>query len=337
MKSANQADSGEDAIKTSGLTKRFNSTVTAVDSLNLEIKKGEVFGLLGPNGAGKTTLISMLCTLLHPTSGTATVAGLDIRSEPSKVRKEIGIVFQEPSVDDLLTGRENLDLHGMLYKMKPEDRKKRIAEMLALVELTDRADDLVRTYSGGMRRRLEIARGLMHRPKILFLDEPTLGLDPASREHIWAHIKRLSEEYGTTMVLTTHYMEEADRLCSRIGIIDKGKLVVIGTAGELKEKVGQDIVRLRGEVDLGKLRKLKFVKKAKMDKEGMVDVTMTNAAKNLQTLLDACGKLTSVQVREVTLNDVFLHYTGRDIHREEEEEGEGSWADRVMQWSGQRG
>ncbi len=337
MATTQQDDSGEDAIKTSALTKRFNGAVTAVDSLDLRIRKGEVFGLLGPNGAGKTTIISMLCTLLHPTSGTATVAGIDIRKAPSKVRKEIGIVFQEPSVDDLLTGRENLDLHGMLYKMKPEERKKRIAEMLDLVELNDRADDLVRTYSGGMRRRLEIARGLMHRPKILFLDEPTLGLDPASREHIWAHIKRLSKEYGTTMVLTTHYMEEADLLCSRIGIIDKGKLVVLGSAADLKEKIGQDIVRLRGDIDLGKLRKLKFMKKIQKDKDGMVEVTITNAAKNLQALLNACGKLTSVEVREVTLNDVFLHYTGRDIHRESEEEGEGTWADRVIQWSGQRG
>lgn len=321
-------------IKTARLTKRFNNTITAVDALDLEIRKGEVFGLLGPNGAGKTTTISMLCTLIRPTSGKATVAGFDVRSDPSKVRKEIGIVFQEPSVDDLLTGRENLDLHGMLYKMKPGDRKKRIAEMLDLVGLAERADDLVRTYSGGMRRRLEIARGLMHRPKILFLDEPTLGLDPASREHIWKYIKLLSKEQGTTMVLTTHYMEEADLLCSRIGIIDNGRLIQLGTSGELKAKVGQDIVRLRGEVDREKLGRLRFVKKVRKDKEGFIEVTMTNAAKNLQSLLGACGRLDAVQVREVTLNDVFLHYTGREIHREE---GEGSWAERVMQWSGQRG
>jgi ABC-2 type transport system ATP-binding protein len=326
---------GDDVvIKTSKLTKRFNNTITAVDNLDLEIRKGEVFGLLGPNGAGKTTTISMLCTLIRPTSGKAFVAGIDVRSDPSGVRKNIGIVFQEPSVDDLLTGKENLELHGMLYKMKPEDRKKRTAEMLELVGLTDRANDLVRTYSGGMRRRLEIARGLMHRPKILFLDEPTLGLDPASREHIWKYIKLLSEKHGTTMVLTTHYMEEADLLCSRIGIIDNGKLIQLGTSGELKAKVGQDIVRLRGEVDEGKLRQLQFVKKVRKDKEGFTEITMTNAAKNLQVLLGACGTLDSVQVREVTLNDVFLHYTGKEIHREE---GEGGWGERVMQWGGQSG
>jgi len=329
-----RADKGEVVIQTSKLTKRFNGTITAVDGLELEIRKGEVFGLLGPNGAGKTTTISMLCTLIRPTSGKALVAGIDVRSDPSGVRKNIGIVFQEPSVDDLLTGRENLDLHGMLYRMGPEDRKKRIAEMLDLVGLTDRADDLVRTYSGGMRRRLEIARGLMHRPKILFLDEPTLGLDPASREHIWKYIKLLSQEQGTTMVLTTHYMEEADLLCNRIGIIDNGKLIQLGTSDELKAKVGQDIVRLRGEVDRQKLGGLKFVKKVRQDKEGSIEITMTDAAKNLQALLGACGTLDSVQVREVTLNDVFLHYTGREIHREE---GEGGWGERVMQWGGQRG
>jgi len=331
-----QAETGtadEVVIKTSKLVKRFGDNI-AVNNLDLEIRQGEVFGLLGPNGAGKTTTISMLCTLIRPTSGKATVAGIDVSSDPSEVRKNIGIVFQEPSVDDLLTGRENLDLHGMLYRMKHSDRKKRVAEMLELVGLTDRADDLVRAYSGGMRRRLEIARGLMHRPKILFLDEPTLGLDPASREHIWSYIKLLSKEHGTTMVLTTHYMEEADMLCSRIGIIDNGKLIQLGTSRELKARVGQDIVRLRGEVDLEKLKRLQFVKKAQRDKEGYTEITMTNAAKNLQVLLGACGMLESVEVREVTLNDVFLHYTGRAIRVEE---GEGSWADRVAHWSGQRG
>jgi ABC-2 type transport system ATP-binding protein len=317
------------------LTKSYVGPVKAVDSLDLDIYDGEVFGLLGPNGAGKTTTISMLCTLIRPSSGNASVAGIDVGSHPSEVRKNIGIVFQEPSVDDLLSGRENLELHGMLYGMPKADRKERIGEMLKLVGLTERADELVRNYSGGMRRRLEIARGLMHNPRILFLDEPTLGLDPASREHIWEYIRLLSRKHGTTMVLTTHYMEEADMLCDRIGIIDKGKLVVIGTAAELKSRVGQDIVRLRGEVDRGKLRKFKFVTKVEESDDGSIEVTMVSAAANLQRLLSACGKLSSVQVREVTLNDVFLHYTGREMH--DDEEGEGSWADRVIQWSGQRG
>ena len=324
----------ETVIDIEKITKRYNHGVTAVKGLDLQIKQGEVFGLLGPNGAGKTTLISMLCTLIRPTSGTARVAGIDIRTHPSDVRKNIGIVFQEPSVDDLLTGRENLELHGMLYKMKPDDRRQRIAEMLELVGLTGRADHLVRTYSGGMRRRLEIARGLMHRPKILFLDEPTLGLDPATREHIWDYIRKLARQHNTTMVLTTHYMEEADELCTRIGIIDGGKLVILGTSEELKNKVGEDIVCLKGEVDKARIEKLPFVKKVKIEDDGSFEVTMDNAAKNLQTLLNECGSLESVQVREVTLNDVFLRFTGRKI---EEEEGEGSWMDRVMQWSGQRG
>jgi ABC-2 type transport system ATP-binding protein len=322
-------------IKAESLTKSYEGKTLAVDKLDLEIMEGEVFGLLGPNGAGKTTTISMLCTLIRPTSGKAVVAGIDVQAHPSSVRKNIGIVFQEPSVDDLLTGRENLDLHGMLYKMKKAERAQRIEEMLELVGLSDRADDLVRNYSGGMRRRLEIARGLMHRPKILFLDEPTLGLDPASREHIWSYIRLLSKEHGTTMVLTTHYMEEADMLCNRIGIIDKGKMVVLGTAAELKSMVGQDIVRLKGDVDRAKLKKHPFVTKTADADGGIIEVTMVDAAANLQTLLSSCGKLQSVQVREVTLNDVFLHFTGREMH--DEEEGEGSWGERVMQWSGQRG
>lgn len=321
-------------IKIEKITKKYSSEVTAVDKLDLEIMEGEVFGLLGPNGAGKTTTISMLCTLVKPTSGLATVAGIDVRRHPSEVRKNIGIVFQEPSVDDLLTGRENLDLHGRLYHMSKEERKKRIGEMLELVGLSGRADDLVRTYSGGMRRRLEIARGLMHSPKILFLDEPTLGLDPASREHIWDYIKLLSKKHGTTMVLTTHYMEEADMLCGRIGIIDKGKLIKLGTSKELKSNIGQDIVRLRGEIDAEKLKALPFVVKIGKGEDGFTELTVSNAAGNLQSLLSSCGKLESVQVREVTLNDVFLYYTGREIHQEA---GEGSWMERVMQWGGQRG
>ncbi len=320
-------------IKTDSLTKIYVEGVKAVDGLDLEIKEGEVFGLLGPNGAGKTTTISMLCTLIRPTSGRAEVAGIEVSRHPSGVRRNIGIVFQEPSVDDLLSGRENLELHGMLYKMPADERKKRIDEMLSLVGLSDRADELVRNYSGGMRRRLEIARGLMHKPKILFLDEPTLGLDPASREHIWRYIRDLSKAHGTTMVLTTHYMEEADLLCDRIGIIDKGKLVVLGTAADLKSKVGHDIVRLKGDVDEAKLKTLKFVKKTEKSKDGFLEATIIDAASNLQALLSSCGKLETVQVRSVTLNDVFLHYTGHEIH---EEEGEGSWADRVIQWSGQR-
>ncbi len=316
------------------LTKRYNEKVLAVDSLDLEIQEGEVFGLLGPNGAGKTTTISMLCTLIHSSSGFASVAGFDIRKQPQMVRRNIGIVFQEPSVDDLLTGRENLELHGMLYGMKQPERGRRIKEMLDLVGLNDRADSLVREYSGGMRRRLEIARGLMHKPKILFLDEPTLGLDPASRQHIWDYIVLLSKEHNTTIVLTTHYMEEADLLCSRIGIIDAGKIIALGTPRELKALVGEDIVKLKGKVDLAKIRKLKFVRKATPE-GGTCVIALVNAPSNLQSLLKAAGNgVESVEVNQVTLNDVFLHYTGKGIHSEEG--GEGSWFDRVVQESATR-
>ena len=319
-------------INCKGLTKRYDGKTLAVDRLDLEIEEGEVFGLLGPNGAGKTTTISMLCTLIHATSGAASVAGFDIRKQPSLVRKNIGIVFQEPSVDDLLTGRENLDLHGMLYGMAEPDRKKRIGEMLELVGLADRADDLVREYSGGMRRRLEIARGLMHSPKVLFLDEPTLGLDPQSRTHIWDYIRTLSKEHGTTMVLTTHYMEEADLLCNRIGIIDLGKIIALGTPRELKGKIGEDIVRLKGAVDAERLKRLKFVRKVAQE-DGITTVALVDAPANLQALLKEVGKVESVEVREVTLNDVFLHYTGKEIHKEE---GEGGWFERVARSGGNR-
>jgi len=226
-------------ITTRHLTKKFGK-LTAVDDLGLDIPEGEVFGLLGPNGAGKTTTINLLITLLKPTSGTATVNGIDVVKRPAEVRKNIGVVFQEPSVDDLLSGKENLEMHAMLYGMPGELRRRRVEEVLELVELTDRKDDWVKTYSGGMRRRLELARGLMHHPKVLFLDEPTLGLDPQTREHIWKYIARLAKEERTTIVMTTHYMEEADLLCSRIGIMDHGKIVALGTPKKLKHEVGGD-------------------------------------------------------------------------------------------------
>ena len=307
-------------ITTKDLTKRFGS-LTAVDRLNLRIEEGEIFGLLGPNGAGKTTTISMLCTLLKPTSGTAKVNGFDIAAQPSKVRSSIGIVFQEPSVDDLLTGRENLEMHAMLYKIPREVRGKRIEEVISLVGLEDRADDITRVYSGGMRRRLELARGLMHHPKVLFLDEPTLGLDPQTREHIWSYIKKLSEENEMTMVLTTHYMEEADMLCDRIAIMDAGKIVVLDNSANLKKKVGGDIVVLRVEKpDLERIRKLDFVKEAEM-KDGAVQIKIIDVSKNLQKLLCKVGRIESVEVRPVSLNDVFMHYTGREIRGGEEEGG----------------
>src|ERR687893_3014100 len=231
-------------IRIRGLTKKYGSHI-AVDNLTLDINENEVFGLLGSNGAGKTTTIHMLATLLKPSSGSATVNGYDIVSQPSRVRSSIGIVFQAPSSDDMLTGYENLQLHSMLYSVPRNIRKQRIEEVLNLVGLTERMHDQVKTYSGGMRRRLEIARGLLHKPKVMFLDEPTLGLDPASRETMWKYIQRLVKEERMTVILTTHYMEEADILCDRIGIIDKGRIVALDTPKGLKAGLGGDVIRIK--------------------------------------------------------------------------------------------
>jgi len=221
------------AIETKNLTKEFNGLI-AVNNISFEVKEGEIFGLLGPNGAGKTTMIKMLATLLKPTKGEAKVCGFDILKQRDEVRNSIGIVFQEPALDNRLTGYENLDFHARLYGLDSKIRKKRIQEVLTLVELEDKANVIVRNYSGGMQRRLEIARGLMHYPKVLFLDEPTLGLDPQTRHRIWDYILKLNQKEKTTIVLTTHYMEEADYLCQRVGIIDFGKIVALDTPQNLK-------------------------------------------------------------------------------------------------------
>src|SRR4030066_54330 len=231
------------AIETKELTKRYGDLV-AVDNLNLTIDYGEVFGLLGPNGAGKTTIISMLCTIINPSSGSATVNGFDILKRPANVRRSIGIVFQDPSIDDRLTGRENLQLHACLYDLRAELAKKRIAEVLNLVGLEDRAESAMKTYSGGMRRRLELARGLLHHPRVLFLDEPTLGLDPQTREHLWAYIENLARTTEITIVITTHYMEEADKLCNRVAIIDYGKIKVVDTPANLKAALKGDVITI---------------------------------------------------------------------------------------------
>ena len=223
-------------IKVENLTKKFNG-FTAVDSINFEVNEGCVFGLLGPNGAGKTTTISMLSTLLLPTSGMASVNGFDVQRDPAMVRRSIGIVFQDPSSDDILTGRENLLLHCMLFDVPNAEIKSRIDWALKLVGLTEWANILLKKYSGGMRRRLELARGLLHKPKILFLDEPTLGLDPQARENIWQYIEDLVKNEKVSIILTTHYMEEADRLCDQVAIIDHGKIIVSGTPDKLKGSI----------------------------------------------------------------------------------------------------
>lgn len=313
-------------IETKKLTKKYKD-LTAVDNLNLQIKEGEIFGLLGPNGAGKTTTILMLTTLKNPTSGTAKVNKFDIIRSPDKVRKSIGIVFQDPSSDDILTGYENLKLHGLLYDMPENLREKRIKEVLELVDLTDRKKDLVKKYSGGMRRRLEIARGLMHHPKILFLDEPTLGLDPQTRGHIWKYIEKLAKEEKITIVITTHYMDEADKLCDRLAIVDHGKIIVLGTPQQLKKDLGGDIIKLKAKkLNVEKLKKLKYVKKVDTS-DGEVCLTVKGADEHLQQILKIAGKVGSVEVRSPTLDDVFLHYTGRAIR---EDSPEGGWAQRIV-------
>jgi ABC-2 type transport system ATP-binding protein len=227
-------------IEVKNLTKKFKDFI-AVDNISFTVGKGEVFAFLGPNGAGKTTTIKMLTTLLHPTSGEITINGFDPLTEQNKARRSFGIVFQDPSLDDELTAFENLEFHGVLYGLNDKKiRRARIQEMLEFVELWDRKNDLVKKFSGGMKRRLEIARGLIHLPDILFLDEPTIGLDPQTRNHIWNYIEKLNKERQLTVFLTTHYMEEAEKMAQRIAIIDHGKIVANGTAEELKKQTNED-------------------------------------------------------------------------------------------------
>ncbi len=224
---------GEAMIEVRGLTKTFKS-LTAVDDISFHVKRGEIFGFLGPNGAGKSTTIKMLTTLLRPTGGSMRLNGFDPATQPDAVRRSIGIVFQDPSLDDQLTALENMEVHGVLYKVPAALRRARTEELLKLVELWDRRKDLVMKFSGGMRRRLEIARGLLHHPTVLFLDEPTLGLDPQTRNQMWAYLKELSAREGATVFFTTHYMDEADRLAHRLAIVDHGKIVATGTPAEVK-------------------------------------------------------------------------------------------------------
>ena len=264
----------------------------------------------------------MLATLLKPTAGSATVNGFDIVKEPAKVRASIGIVFQAPSSDDMLTGYENLKLHSLLYGVPRKIREKRISDVLELVDLTERQHDQVKKYSGGMRRRLEIARGILHKPKILFLDEPTLGLDPRSRESMWKYIRKLVQEEKITIILTTHYMEEADFLCDRIGILDRGKIIALDTPSQLKEIVsGNDIIKLRLEKkdeDYDTLLKdLSFIHRISTDVDGSVILLVENASRNLPTILKKVNA-ESVEFSNRNLNDVFIHFTAQETKEQPE-------------------
>ncbi|MFZ3384886.1 MAG: ATP-binding cassette domain-containing protein [Candidatus Methanoperedens sp.] len=313
------------AIETSGITKRFDE-VNAVNKISISVKPGELFGLLGPNGAGKTTLISMLSTMIEPSGGSALVWGYNVMKDADAVRQNIGVVFQDTTLDDRLTGRENLDLHGRLYGLDGKTRKERIKEVLSLVELTERADAIVKTYSGGMMRRLEIARGLMHHPHVLFLDEPTLGLDPQTRMHIWDYIKKLNKDEGVTILLTTHYMEEADKLCDRIAIIDNGQIVALDTPQDLKNMLGGDVITLGlgNPADVDKLCSsyqkdgcANIVTK----KQSEVFITVNNGERQIPHILLLASQagipITSVSLRKPTLDDVFIHYTGQAIRDKE--------------------
>lgn len=333
-------------IKITSLVKKFEN-IYAISNLNLEIFDNEIFGLLGPNGAGKTTLIHILATLIKPTSGTATINGFDILNQPSKVRSTIGIVFQAPSSDDMLTGYENLYIHSLLYQISSNIREKRIKEVLDLVGLAERKNDQIKKYSGGMRRRLEIARGLLHKPKVMFLDEPTLGLDPSSRETMWKYIKRLIEEEKITIILTTHYMEEAESLCNRIGIIDKGKIIALDTPLELKESIGGEKIIVKFK-DLDKalinnientLKRFKFIHKIEDSvKENSIIVYVDNAKNNLPDIIKEINELNIQDIRSIdfkipTLNDVFLNFTGR--HIEDKDSAEGGFMERYAQYGKQ--
>lgn len=311
------------AIKVESLTKEFDGVV-AVDHISFTVETGELFGLLGPNGAGKTTTINILSTLLKATSGSGEVAGYDISKDKDDIRRSIGVVFQEPALDTKLTGRENLEFHGMMYGIEKEERRRRIKEVLELVELTEKANVLVEKYSGGMKRRLEIARGLIHRPKVLFLDEPTLGLDTQTRRRIWDYIKKLNKEGGVTIILTTHYMEEADFLCDRIAIIDYGKFVAMDSPAKLKDTLGGDVVSMEveGNVDalVGQIKNFSWIKNlTRLDET--LSLTMEKGERRIPELINAAQKnevkVTCVQLRKPSLDDVFLHFTGRTIRREE--------------------
>ena len=307
-------------LEVQNLSKTFKH-VTAVDDISFQVREGELFGMLGPNGAGKTTTMRMLTTLLKPDAGTASVAGYDVIRSRTEVRASIGMVFQEPALDRQLTGRENLDFHGRMYGMKKALRKSRISEMLDLVELSDRANDLVETYSGGMQRRLEIARGLMHFPKVLFLDEPTLGLDTQTRRKIWEYLHKMNTEHKTTMILTTHYMDEADSLCDRVGIMDQGKIVALDTPRSLKDLIGSDVITL--ELECGDCRifqKLDYVRDL-VEHGNRVSLMVENGERKIPILIAYAAEhnvqVLSVELHKPSLEDVFLRFTGTTLRDRE--------------------
>ncbi|UCG55097.1 MAG: ATP-binding cassette domain-containing protein [Dehalococcoidia bacterium] len=304
-------------IEVEKLSRNFKQLV-AVDKVSFQVREGEIFGFLGPNGAGKTTTINILCTLLKPTSGRAYINGFDVVRQQSQVRQEIGLVFQDPSLDDKLSGIQNLNFHAMVYNIPSSQRKQRIEQVLHMVELWERRDSFVETYSGGMKRRLELARGLLHRPRVLFLDEPTLGLDPQTRTRIWEYIIKMCRQEGTTIFLTTHYMDEAEK-AGRIAIIDKGRIVALDTPRKLKKMVGQDVISVKTEDDVRAIEEIKaqYQIEARVD-DGGLTFSVKNGDEFLPKFVQGIEtNILSVNLRRPSLDDVFLKLTGRELRDEE--------------------
>lgn len=310
----------ESIIEVRNLTRRYGDLV-AVNHVHFDVGRGEVFGFLGPNGAGKTTTISMLTTLLRPTEGSATVGGYDIVHQQEQVRETIGIVFQEPSLDERLTAAENLEFHAVLYNVPAAERRDRIMRVLRMVQLEDRASDQVERFSGGMKRRLEIARGLLHTPRVLFLDEPTIGLDPQTRRTMWDYILGLREQTDITIFMTTHYMDEAE-FCDRIAIMDRGEIVALDTPEGLKSQVGGDVVTVATANSTGAL--VAFAREnnlAYSERQHEIRFEVDDGARFIPRLVrDFPGDIESINLRRPTLDDVFLKLTGRTIRESELDE-----------------
>ena len=310
------------AIDVNSLTKKFGSS-KAVDNISFTVEEGEIFGFLGPNGAGKSTTMMILTTLLKPTSGEALVGGYNVVSEAKKVREKIGFVQQEISVDEFLTGRENLYLHARINQIPRNLIKSRIDDVLELVELGEKQDDATLTYSGGMRKRIDIANGLLSRPAVLFLDEPTVGLDIQTRRKIWGYIRKIRKDFGMTIFISTHYMEEADNLCDRIGIIDFGKIQIIDAPKSMKSAIGNEIIsfnlvdgKASQDTLIEQISKIEFVKEVK-NKQDLITVFSTKSneviPKIFQISTNLEMKINSLTLKQPTLDDVFISYTGHDL------------------------
>lgn len=310
------------SIHVENLAKTYNGTVKALDGISFDVKAGEAFGLLGPNGAGKTTTVSILTTLLRPTAGRAIVDGLDVTVAPEEVRRRIGLAFQASTADGELTGRENLEVAAGLQGMSRADSRLRINQLLDQMQLKPSADRLVKGYSGGMRRRLELAVGVIHSPRILFLDEPTLGLDPQGRAGFWDYIRSLRQDTGVTLLLTTHYLEEADQLCERLAIVDHGKIVATGTPSELKERTGGDSVVIKPTQPQDLTALLSAIPGAMgvTAVDGSYRVKCTRGEAMVPAIVMACSRanieLASVSIRKPSLDEVFLELTGREYRAE---------------------